>query len=581
MGLKKASICFAIISCLTGLLFPSGPLAGSTKAKTSSYREYKFGENQKIKVKFSGRKIWVQLQPRKGDGIYRFASWTMRNWKNNFNKIKQYNRGKPLRMGKYVRFPFNSLNARIQGIALRALFSNDSQEEGGWAHRVLYYGETVSLIAGIFAKTEIKASQLITRNKLPNQGKSLNIGDVIMIPWEWVKPELNLRSFNVKSPLFIGKRKLKEPYAYYKLLKGESIYSAVIVRFTGRTLVNDVNELANSLMEINRIKDARFVHAGSVLKIPIEWISEDYLVQTVVQTQPSLEEPPPADLPEIEKPGAKKPIPGALHVILDAGHGGRDPGATFKISGPKRIFEDETVYDICLRISDYLKKQNIVIHPTVNDPNQAKPVSSLSTTKDEDEILLVNPLYKIRSANIGNNMRVYLINSIYRKLRIKDKVPASNIVLISVHGDALHKSLRGATVYFPDYRLRVPEFRKTQRVYRRIKEYQEKIKYNRRSNRVSAKLSKTFGENIINEFKAANLKVHRSFAVRGYFYRRGVRTLPAVLRYSKVPISVLVEVGNLNNKQDRTLLLKASHRQKLAKTLVDSISRHFEKQRKI
>ena len=38
-------------------------------------------------------------------------------------------------------------------------------------------------------------------------------------------------------------------------------------------------------------------------------------------------------------------------------------------------------------------------------------------------------------------MRVFLVNHIYLKLR-KKGVPSDRIVLISVHGDALHASLR-------------------------------------------------------------------------------------------------------------------------------------------
>ena len=577
--MKLKTVAFPLFSLILVLFLSSSFVAKAAKKRKIEFQECIYGEGQKMRVGFSENTIWVQLQPRKGDGTYRFASWTMRDWKNNFNKIKKYNGNRPLRIEKYVTFPFHVLNSRIQGIALQALFSNDSQEEPGWTHRVLYRGETISLIAGVFAKLEIGASQLIAYNKLPNQGRSLKIGDEIVIPWRWIKTELNLRTFDIKAPLFVKKEKPREPYAYYRLLKGESVYSSVIVRFTGRTLANDVNELAASLMRLNRIRDARLIYAGTELKIPIEWISEEYLVQTIMQSEPEDKESS-RELLDIEKPRPSTTAD-TVHIILDAGHGGRDPGASFKISGREMIFEDETVHDICLRIAKILEKGNYRIHFTLHDPDQKQPIRRLATKKDEDETLLVHPPYRIRSAKVGINMRIFLINSIYQKLRIREKVPPSNIVLISVHGDALHESLQGATVYFPDYRLRTSEFRLADRVYRRRREYQRTIEFPKWSNRISTKLSRNFGNDIIDTFKANGLKVHRSFAVRSYHYRRGVRTLPGVLRYSKVPISVLVEVGNLNNPSDREKLLQARYRQKIARTLVHSIKRHFGKKRRI
>ena len=417
-GVSLSILLSILLSCMPPLLEGK-----PTKGKSGALREFVYGEGQKMRVDFSKGEIRVQLQPRRGDGIYRFASWSMRDWKNNFHRIEQYNGNRPLRIGQYVSFPFRVLNPRMQGIALQALFLHDSQEEKGWTHRVMFPGETVSLVSGLFAKPEIGASRLIEYNRLPNQGRNLNIGDEVVIPWNWVRPELNLRTFDVKAPLFVKKERLKEPFAYYRLQKGESLYSAVIVRFTGRTLANDVNRMAASLMRLNGIKDARHIYAGAKLKIPIEWISEEYLIQSIVQSKPEIEKPP-AERPDVEKPlppaRGKRPI----HIILDAGHGGRDPGATYRISSRKSVFEDEIVHDICLRLEKLLKKEGYIIHPTLHDPDQKLPVRNLATKKDEDELLLVHPPYRIRSANVGINMRVFLINSIYRKLRTRDKIPA-------------------------------------------------------------------------------------------------------------------------------------------------------------
>lgn len=543
------------------------PLDAARKQKTG-LKNYTFGNRQKLRVGFSRRKIIVQLQPMKGDGMYRFASWTLRDWKNNFKKIKKYNKYRPLQISRFVTFPFNMLNDNIQSIVLQALFSNDSSEAEGWAHRVMFDGETVSLIAGVFAKKTISVNQIIRYNKLKYNGNRLLIGDVIMIPWEWVRAELNLKPVSVRKPLYIKQDDIGTTYAHYRLQKGESVYSSIIVRFTGRTLANDVNQLARKLLVINKIRDERYIGVNTDFKIPLEWISEEYLVQKTL----SLKETEPGEKLESIKP-RKKGLP--IHVILDPGHGGLDPGAVFKLPQYKRyVFEDETVYDISLRVARILRKKNYTVHMTLEDPNQKQPISKLATKKDEDERVLVHPPYRVVKAGIGINMRIYLVNDIYRKLRRKG-VPKENILLMSIHGDALHKSIRGSTVYFPDSRLRRAQYKLNSRIYRRRKEYQKKIRFRDRDNRRASLLSSSLGGTIIKTLKNEGLLIHGSSAVRGYYYRKGFRTLPGILRYSQIPTSVLVEVGNLNNKEDRNAFRDPVYRQKIAASLVKSINKHF------
>ena len=158
----------------------------------------------------------------------------------------------------------------------------------------------------------------------------------------------------------------------------------------------------------------------------------------------------------------------------------------------------------------------------------------------------------------------------------KQNVPQENILFISLHGDSLHSSLSGVMVYYADHRLRRNRFGLKNNVYKRIKEYNSKLTFRKKDNKYSEKLSKSFGKKIIKEFKRENLRTHRiSSAVRGYLYRRGKKTLPAVLRYSKVPTSVLIEIANLNNRRDRRDLLKSKTRQRMAKAIANSVYNQF------
>ena len=562
-------VCFAIWIFLLPLLFPliNPHEILAARQKKSTLQEFTFGSGQKFRAGFNGRTIVVQLQPRPGDGIYRFASWVLRDWKNRFNDIKKYNRNRPLLVNRYVQIPFKALNDEIQSMVLQAVFSNDSREEDGWAHRVIFPGETVSLIAGVFARNDIPPAKLIRHNHLKYEGKRLQKGDTVMIPWKWVKESLRLRPISVRKPLVMGNKAYDAGHAYYVLQKGESLYSAVIVRFTGRTLAEDVNRMVEQLLKLNGIRNEHFIPVGTKLKIPIEWISEDYLIEKL-----SLEKVPSEKEEPDRKPVVRKGQP--FHIILDPGHGGVDPGA---IVGSKRkgyqIFEDEAVYDISLRVADLLKNGNYVVHSTVIDPNQKKPVRLLATVKDEDEYVAVAPAYKLRNADTGINMRIYLVNSIYRNL-IRKRVPRENILLVSLHGDALHRSLSGVTVYYPDHRLRAASFKLNHPVYRRRQEFQRELRFRDADNIKSARVSAEFGKKVIESFKKAGLKTHSSFAVRGYYYRKGKRTLPGILRYSKIPTSILLEVGNLNNDQDRKALLQPDYRQRVASTLVASINQY-------
>ena len=226
-------------------------------------------------------------------------------------------------------------------------------------------------------------------------------------------------------------------------------------------------------------------------------------------------------------------------------------------------------------MSKLLKKEGVIVHPTLADPNQRKPVRFLSHRHDKDEQLLVTPRYSARNSRVGANMRVYLVNHLYKKLR-KQKVPPENILFISLHGDSLHSSLRGVMVYYPDRRLRRGSFRLRNKIYRSIKEYDSKLTFHTKDNRYSEKLSKSFGKIIIDQFRKSKLSTHRgSSPVRGYLYRKGKKTLPAILRYNKVPTSVLVEIANLNNRLDRIALLKSKTRQQIAIAISNSVYAHF------
>ena len=51
--------------------------------------------------------------------------------------------------------------------------------------------------------------------------------------------------------------------------------------------------------------------------------------------------------------------------------------------------------------------------------------------------------------------------------------------------------------------------------------------------------------------------------------------MPAVLKYNRVPCRLLLEVGNLNNREDRKLITTRQFRQKMAEVIVQAILDYY------
>jgi len=379
-----------------------------------------------------------------------------------------------------------------------------------------------------------------------------------------------------RKELTYGKDK-QGPYAVYRLNKGEAIYSAVVVRFCGLVRGEDVNRVSRIIIQRNHIKDVTDMPVGKLLRIPYDQLIPEYKASNDPEYKEWLENM--KAVKNVDTSIITKDLAGVT-VILDSGHGGRDPGAK-----KGDTWEDDLVYDILCRIKLALEtRSGARVLPTIYDPSAGyKPQNVRKFIMDHDEILNTTPVFSLKkTTKLGVNMRWVFANHHYVKLIASAHGhgghPEEKIVFISLHADSLHPSLRGSMVYVPDARS-YPKKRVFGPSYlKRYAEYKNSSFICKKSDMEKAQaLSTRFAGNILSELKKKKLPVHRQLPIRSVIFRspRSRPFVPAVLNYNRVPMRVLIEVCNLNNRKDRELIKKPEYRQQVAISVVEALYQSF------
>lgn len=542
------------------------------------------GPGAPLKAFWTSGQLLVSVRPQANEGYIQIARRLL-DKPEQHPELARFNSNRPVLTGVAVKVPLALLKPELRGAALRAMYPDDELTEEGWAHTVTDPLENLIQLTEVFTGSKGHFKELARRNQLKNPNL-LPLGTQIAIPLEWIPDAMGFRPAGLKAPLRLETdRATGRSYALYAVEPNETLYS-ILIRFTDREQADEINRLSTLLVRLNRLRSPQRVRPGKVLRIPLEWISEDYLIgrpegsapQVALQpAQPPAPQParpaPPAGRP-VRPAGPKRNVPGLapIHVILDPGHGGVDPGAVY--GSRKRgdlTYEHEVVFDIALRLAQLLEARGHKVYPLVRDARQTRPLETLSMANLGKEELLTTPPYPMDSVHVAVNLRVYLVDAIYQRL-IRQGVPPDQIVLLSIHGDALAPTLRGAMIYYPDFRLRTPEFAPRGRPYRARNEARAHlIRFDDPGNRTAQAASQGLATLVLQQLDAQQVRVSRRKSLRSFYYRDGVRTLPAVLRYSRVPQSILVEVANLNNPEDRRELLLGSARQRVAQGLAAAV----------
>jgi N-acetylmuramoyl-L-alanine amidase len=557
--------------------------------------------------------IHLRAQPLNGDAWTRLSlriTGDAAQWKD----LAALNRmGPNLMTDRKVRVPLSRAKPELQRRALEALFPKDRADASGWTHVVSagggVEGESLWKIAEWFTGNGANYAAIRDANRW--EKLSTRRGDEVFIPAVLLAPpfrsatpagklaaaahpptrsaardaeddpddgdvvtvshaavELAARS----GPIALEYVKnAPVPYAVYRLRKGEALYSSVAIRFTGRLFAKDVNDVVAQIVEFNTISDVAKLPVGYPVKMPLELLMPQFR--------------PPDDAKRVEYERAKKesdrlsaPVVAKnlerVHVIIDAGHGGRDVGTAHD-----GVWESVYAYDIAVRLKAILEKRSdATVWMTTKSVSNSYAIPDRNTLKNvTDHVVLTSPRYRLDDPVIGVNLRWYLANSVYRRAMEK-KVPADRVIFISIHADSLHPSLRGAMAYIPGERHAQGTFKKSGQVYLARAEVRESptVTLSKSEALRAEGLSRDLARSIIASFANLDLKVHPYEPVRDNVVRGGREWVPAVIRYNKVPSRVLLEVCNLGNADDRKLMQTKAYRQTVARAIYEGIVRHFE-----
>lgn len=362
-------------------------------------------------------------------------------------------------------------------------------------------------------------------------------------------------------------------YGAYRLKKGEAIYSSVVVRFTGLLDPDDVNQMASLVARRSGIENVSSLAVGYQVKIPRDSILPEFL--------------PPGDLRRIEFELSRREVERfknqaisrdleGVTVILDAGHGGRDIGASHN-----GVWESDYVYDVLCRIKARLEKNTAAqVLTTIRDTQYGFRIfETRGLPLNQSESILTTPPLRLASStpnDVGVNLRWYLSNSYQRSLQ-KKGVDPDKIVFASLHADSLHPSLRGTMIYVPGEKYRGKTYGFNGAAYRARKEVREKshVSFTREQRQKSEGLSREFAAHLLKALKQRGARIHPYQPVRDRIIRRTRPWVPAVLRCNEVSVQILLEVCNINNPADARTLTDPAFRQKIADAFVDALLSYY------
>jgi len=481
--------------------------------------------------------------------------------------------------GEWVRVPIELLAPDYRRLVLTSLFPEDRHDGGDWIHVaqsgvIPTYDEGLWDVAEWFTGRGDLFREIMRANGVSSP--ELARGQRLRVPATLLHDAFGPRLRGAAGALEFHTDS-GGPYAAYRLKAGEALYSSVIVQFTGRTGAEDVQKVAELLLERSGLRDARDIPVGFPVKIPLELLEPEFLPEGHPRRLQAE-----AERQALARELERKPVAGTrgglegVVVIIDSGHGGRDLGTM-----NNGIWEHDYVYDVACRLKQKLEREtSATVLMTLRDDETGYTPSKTDKLKaNRQGTVLTDPTFLAREngeAVIGVNLRWYLANSMYRRL-IAEGTDPDRVVFLSLHADSRHPSLRGIMVYVPGATYRARTYGNSSKSYNAYREVNEKrhVSFSTTQRVRSEAVSRKLAESIVAAYDEGGLPVQPHQPVRGRIIRGQRRYVPAVIRGNMVPTKVLVEIVNLSNPEDAALLASARDRDRLAGGLVRSLFDYF------
>jgi N-acetylmuramoyl-L-alanine amidase len=536
-------------------------------------REKVVSVSPEVKVSISGAdEISILARPLPGEGLDTFVKRLTDDPKSKKTILAANGGLRHLRRGQFVRVPYPLLAGNYRKIAIEAIFPADRATAAGWEHRVAApTGKPESLwrIAEWFTGDGARYRDIRQDGAIASL--ETRTGQIVLVAPHLLTPPFRSAVAAAAPPAEAEAPRLefaqdeKGRYAIYRLRKGEALYSAVVVRFTGRLHAEDVNAKAAEIAAFNGVTDVHAMPVGFPVRIPLADLAPEFR--------------PPDDPERIEEENTAREASqfankvksadlSGVTLVLDAGHGGRDTGAI--VDG---LEEASYVYDIACRVERLvLSGTKARVVPIVGRDAPCAGAASDRVGSSRSARVLTSPPYRIDDAATGVNLRWYLANFVLKHVG-SNGGQQDRTVFLSLHADSLHPAVRGTMVYVPGEKFLGGSYRKSGEPYDSRREVREApyVSFTHQERIEAEGISRDFAEHIVASFRAADLPLHAFEPIRRNVIRGGGEWVPAILRYNRIPARVLVEVCNLNNPEDRRLLQTRAYRERVARALVAAL----------
>ena len=223
-------------------------------------------------------------------------------------------------------------------------------------------------------------------------------------------------------------------------------------------------------------------------------------------------------------------LSGACFFLI-SGHGGPDPGAVAKVNGHE-LHEDEYAYDIMLRLARNLLEHNATVHIIIQDPKDG-----------------------IRDGKYLNNSK--------SETCAGEKIPSSQIARLKQQTDAINRlSFRAKEKYQRAIFIHLDS--RSKKTQLDVFFYYQDVKQNKTQ---SLKLAETMRKTFRDSYQK-----HQP----GRGFSGTVSTRPLYVLKNTTPVSIFVELANMQNENDQKRYISDDNRQALAKWLCTGFIKDYQ-----